>query len=80
MSGGAFNYEYYRFKDTYSGVTHDTLLDQLIEDLADVLHDLEWYESADYSYGEYIETLEKFKNKWIKDDFLKNEQHQIKED
>ena len=80
MSGGSFNYEYYRFRDTYSGVTHDALLDQLIEDLADVLHELEWYESADYSYYEYIETLEKFKNKWIKDDLLKNEQHQIKED
>lgn len=73
MSGGAFNYEYYRFKDTYYGATHDILLDQLIEDLADVLHDLEWYESADYSYYEYIETLEKFKNKWIKDDLLKKE-------
>lgn len=71
MSGGAFNYEYYRFNEAYSEQMNDPILNELIEDLTDVLHDLEWYESGDYSEIEYRETVNKFKDKWIRKKQLK---------
>ena len=36
--------------------------------LEPVFHAVEWYESADYSEKDYIETVDKFKAKWFKGD------------
>ena len=71
MSGGSFNYEYYRFNETYSGSMNDPILNELVEDLTNVLHDLEWYESGDYSETQYRETANEFKDKWIRKKQLK---------
>lgn len=66
MSGGSFNYMYHTFEDTYSGEMSDSELEELIHDLAEVLHDLEWWQSCDIRESDYRETVKKFKNKWLR--------------
>lgn len=44
---------------------HDKELDDLMADIVDLAHDLEWYESGDYSKEDYIKTVNKFKRKWF---------------
>lgn len=66
MSGGSFDYMYSRVEQTYVGEMRDPEMDALMKDLVEVLHDLEWYVSADYSRKDYQETLDKFKAKWFK--------------
>ena len=65
MSGGSFNYMCYTFKDTYEGQMEDVELNELIDDLSKVLHDLEWWQSADISEDSYRKTVQKFKEKWF---------------
>lgn len=65
MSGGSFDYMCYKVLDTYGGRMLDPVLNQMLEDFVKVLHDLEWYESADYSEDHYRRTVEWFKTKWI---------------
>ena len=65
MSGGAMNYIYCRF-DEYADMVEDKEISALLKDLGELLHDEEWYESADYSREDYLETLNKFKKKWLK--------------
>lgn len=64
MSGGSFNYKYQEL-DEYIGHTHDSELDGLLIDLRNVLHDLEWWQSCDYSEDQYRTSLKKFKKKWL---------------
>ena len=66
MSGGSFNYMYNKFEDTYSGEMSDSELEELIHDLAKVLHDLEWWQSLDISESKYRETVKNFKEKWLR--------------
>lgn len=68
MSGGSFNYGYLTVDKLYTGKMCDEELNKMMEDLKDVLHDLEWWKSCDYSEEQYRETVDKFKNKWLKDD------------
>jgi hypothetical protein len=68
MSGGSFNYEYCRVRDWYCGQMKDMELNDLMDDLVEILHDLEWYESGDYSDDTYFETVAKFKEKWFQSD------------
>ena len=65
MSGGSHNYMYNRIRDEYVGNMYDRELDEMINDIADLLHDLEWYDSCDYSESEYRESVNKFKAKWF---------------
>lgn len=65
MSGGSFDYIYYQLERA-SNLTSDKELSDLLLDLSEVLHDEEWYESADIGKEEYLKTLTKFKNKWFK--------------
>ena len=44
---------------------HDRELDDLMKDIAELAHDLEWYDSSDMSKSEYLETVAKFKAKWF---------------
>lgn len=67
MSGGSYDYIYCRLKEECEGRMYDTEMDDMIRDLADVLHDLEWWQSADSSEDEYRATLTRFKAKWFKD-------------
>ena len=65
MSGGSYNYEYCRFKEEYEKAMFDDEMNDLVKDLADVLHDVEWWQSGDISETTYRTTLRKFKNKWF---------------
>lgn len=67
MSGGSYDYIYCRLKEECDGRMYDAEMDDMIRDLADVLHDLEWWQSADSSEDEYRATLTRFKAKWFKD-------------
>lgn len=65
MSGGSYNYEYLRVHDEYVGSMYDLELDEMMKDLVDVLHDLEWWRSCDISEKTYRDSVHSFKEKWI---------------
>ena len=65
MSGGSHDYMYYRVEEEYVGRMHDIELDDMMKDIVELLHDLEWYDSADYGENDYLETVAKFKAKWF---------------
>lgn len=64
MSGGSMNYFCYRLEE-YAEYFHDKEIKALTKDLADLFHDLEWYESGDYGKDTYERSLAEFKNKWF---------------
>lgn len=66
MSGGSYNYMYSRINDEYVGRMHDLQLDEMMKDLVDLLHDLEWWQSCDCDEKRYREAVIKFKKKWFK--------------
>ena len=66
MSGGSYDYKYCVIGDYYVGNMHDVELNEMIEDLVEVLHDVEWWQSSDISEESYRETVTKFKKKWFK--------------
>ena len=68
MSGGSHNYIYSRLSQECEGEMHDAEMDDLIKDLCEVLHALEWWQSGDYSEDQYRNTLIEFKTKWFKGD------------
>jgi hypothetical protein len=66
MSGGSFNYEYCKINDLYVGKMQDADLDEMMEDLCNVLHDLEWWQSCDYGEETYRNSAKAFKQKWLR--------------
>ena len=66
MSGGSYDYVYYKLSDECEGRMYDAEMNDLIKDLCEVLHDLEWWQSGDISEDSYRKTLAKFKAKWFK--------------
>lgn len=66
MSGGSHNYMYSRVEEEYADRMFDSQLNTMIKDLAGLLHDLEWWQSGDYSEETYRESVNKFKKKWLK--------------
>ena len=68
MSGGSYSYIYSRLDDECGGRMYDAEMNDLIEDLCKVLHDLEWWQSGDSSEDHYRNTLMKFKAKWFMGD------------
>lgn len=64
MSGGSLNYFYCHLED-HIGDFGDRELDELVEDLAELFHDREWYLSADTCKGPWNESRDKFKQKWF---------------
>ena len=66
MSGGSYNYIYSKLSCECEGEMRDAEMDDLIKDLCEVLHDLEWWQSGDYSEDQYRETVSEFKKKWFK--------------
>ena len=65
MSGGSFNYKYTDIRYTYEGRMRDEELEELLQDFCDLLHDLEWWQSGDYSEDEYRKSVTEFKKKWL---------------
>ena len=68
MSGGSYNYIYSRLLEECENRMYDAEMNDLINDLCEVLHDLEWWQSCDSSEEKYRATVEKFKAKWFKKD------------
>lgn len=68
MSGGSYSYIYSKLLNECDGSMYDEEMNDMIRDLAEVLHDLEWWQSGDWSEDVYRETLVKFKKKWFKTD------------
>ena len=68
MSGGAYEYVYLTLEEQCKGQMYDAEMDDLIKDLCKVLHDLEWWQSADTDEESYRESLAKFKKKWFQGD------------
>lgn len=68
MSGGSYSYIYSSILDECENRMYDEEMNDLILDLVDVLHDLEWWQSGDISEEKYRETLMKFKSKWLRTD------------
>lgn len=64
MSGGSRNY-FYRELEEQAGEMRDRELDELVRDLSNVMHDLEWWESGDYGESAYREAVREFKHKWF---------------
>ena len=68
MSGGSYDYKYSVLEDYYAGYMYDKELNEMIKDLVEVLHDLEWWQSCDISEEDYRKTVTNFKKKWFKRD------------
>lgn len=68
MSGGSHDYICYKIENELCGAMEDRELDELMADIAELAHDLEWYHSSDISRADYRETVKKFKQKWFEGD------------
>lgn len=64
MSGGSMNYICYQVEEQadYMG---DRELIELVKDVAKLMHDREWYLSADYGEDDWKESARLFKQKWF---------------
>ena len=65
MSGGYMDYAYNRIYDMAEDYVDDKEIKELMKDLSELMHDLEWWKSGDYSKGQYEESLADFKKKWF---------------
>lgn len=65
MSGGSYDYMYSRVEEEYVNRMFDLQLNTMMKDLAGLLHDLEWWQSGDYSEETYRKAVKKFKKKWF---------------
>lgn len=70
MSGGSYDYKYTVLENYYIGNVFDIELNEMLKDLTEVLHDLEWWQSSDISEKDYRKTVAKFKKKWFKTDYV----------
>ena len=68
MSGGSYDYICYKLSNECEGRMYDAEMNDLIKDLCEVLHSLEWWQSGDTSESSYREELSRFKAKWFKGD------------
>jgi hypothetical protein len=66
MSGGSFDYFYSQIEDKYVGFMEDEQLNDMMKDIVQLLHDLEWYTSGDTSKNDYNKSVDDFKSKWFK--------------
>ncbi len=65
MSGGSRNYLYWKIESEYVGKMYDSELNEMVSDIVNLFHDVEWYESGDISEEGYKETVRAFKKKWF---------------
>ena len=66
MSGGSHNYICFRIEEDLCGQMYDEELNDLVKDIANLAHDLEWADSGDTSHEEYNKSVVEFKEKWFK--------------
>lgn len=74
MSGGHFEYDDSRLKHTIFGwadrphnVFEDREISELVWDVLELIHQYDWYASADSGKETYLEAKKKFKDKWFGD-------------
>lgn len=67
MSGGSHNYICYKIEENLVGQMEDRELNDLIQDISELAHDLEWYHSSDIGRDDYLRSVRKFKEKWFKE-------------
>ena len=65
MSGGSLGYLCYEIEEKVVGEMGDLELDEMMRDVAKLLHDLEWWRSGDYDEDAYRKTAAKFKARWL---------------
>lgn len=53
MSGGSMDYVCFKIENA-AGYVSDKEVKDLLMDIAELLHDLEWYDSGDYSKDTYF--------------------------
>lgn len=68
MSGGSHNYICFAIENELQGQMEDSELNDLINDLIELTHDLEWYHSDDCSEAAYRQSVAAFKTKWFHGD------------
>lgn len=66
MSGGSCNYVCYKIKEELCGRMEDAELNDLMDDIAELAHALEWYLSCDTDKSSYENKVLEFKQKWFK--------------
>lgn len=66
MSGGYLDYICFKLENITDRID-DKEIKELIKDLADLLHDYEWWQSGDYGSDSYDKKLKEFKVKWFGD-------------
>lgn len=66
MSGGSLNYISYKIEEELVGRMEDAELNDLMKDVAELAHALEWYLSYDTSESTYRDKVNEFKRKWFK--------------
>lgn len=64
MSGGSLDYVCFRVEE-HVGCFGDKQLDDLLKDVAQLLHDREWYLSGDTCEGAWNLAKKEFKEKWL---------------
>ena len=65
MSGGSHSYICWKIEEELVGQMRDAELDDLMKDIAELAHDLEWADSGDYAIEDYFNSVKKFKAKWF---------------
>ena len=66
MSGGSYCYIGDKLSEQCEGRMYDDVMNEMIHDLCDVLHDLEFSFDEDVSDDDYMKKVSNFKKKWIK--------------
>lgn len=64
MSGGSLDYVYVKVSEAAATGTVSGEKEELVQDLADLLHDIEWSASGDYGPEDYRGELAEFCAKW----------------
>lgn len=65
MSGGSHNYICYKIEEELVGQMKDPELNDMMKDISDLAHDLEWADSGDYNNDDYMKSVRQFKEKWF---------------
>lgn len=68
MSGGSHSYIYSQIEEELCGKMQDPELNDLMDDIAGLAHDLEWYDSGDICRETYDKAVTDFKTKWFRGD------------
>ena len=65
MSGGSHGHIYNQIQDELCGQMYDIELNDLMEDIAKLAHDLEWYDSSDISKESYEKNSRRVQEKMV---------------